>query len=544
MDWEIADLIRILDEATRHTLAVPARVPTRVPRVGRMGRAQREKCDVYAQKAICHLRRADAHERRHAPDEANAHYARARSYARRAVCVRCARGTRFGAATTPIGNWTIYYADSYDTLGAETNSGDMMLRAINKGTQAALKENHTVTLPFATPAYAELDDPPTRITSVILPTAVTIEAGIVGMCIRKANEIVAEVRAFIAVEPEDAKTATEEARYTLASAIAATYSPGYGPPSWAVETYTREYDKYAQKAALFYDAGADEEAVRLVATQREPSNVAMKPHFDAKKLENVTGEPWTGSGYTQFYKDHGKLAPNIGVLTLAPSAVARSRNGGLHAKPGRLRDIYIYHAIGAALDNENQADYKAMVANKEPDETRRLLLDFYVSVFTKIFEAARSVSATGIVMSLVGAVSFAGMYPGPAGTSNEVAFHSEVWIPAYAHVRAQYTGFKMYVTGDLEKIGDRPPNPAGIYLLANKHTRVALFPELMNQVPAGTMIVNAWDPHTLPGNGNEGDDTIDGWIGRYSAIHFFGWAYTNPQLLENMHPVRVVPYSE
>lgn len=527
MEWEIADLIRLLDEATRHTLAVPARAPTRVPRVGRMGRAQREKCDVYAQKAICHLRRADAHEKRHATDAANAHYARARSYARRAVCVRCARGTRFGAATTPIGSWTIYYTDSHGTISATTPSGQI-LTAINTGTQEALAAMYLVKLPLSVQVYAVLDDPPTRITSVILPTAVTIEAGIVGKCIARANEIFADI--------------TGEARYALASAIAATYNPGSGPPSWAVDTYASAYDRYAHKAALFYDEGADEEAVRLVATQREPSNIAMTPRFDATKLKEVTGKSWTGSGYTQYYKDNGRLAPNIGVLTFAPSATQWALDR--RAKPGKLRDIYIYHAIGAALDNASQADYLGLVANKTREETRQLLLDFYVSVFTKIFEAARRVSATGIVMSLVGAASFAAMYPGSVGSSNKVAFHNEVWIPAYAQVRAQYTGFTMYVTGDLERIGDRPPNPAGIYLLANGHTRVPIFPELMATLPAGTMIVNAWDPHTLPGNGNEGDDTIDGWIGRYSAIHFFGWAYTNPQLLENMHPVLVVPYSE
>ena len=197
MDWEIADLIRLLDEATRHTLAVPARAPTRVPRVGRMGRAQREKCDVYAQKAICHLRRADAHEKRHATDAANAHYARARSYARRAVCVRCARGTRFGAATTPIGSWTGYAPPDVQYVLSDGNTGNVAVHAaIDAGTQQALAAMYLVKLPLSVQAYAVLDDdPPSRIVSVILPTAVKVTAEIVGECIARANQIFADVRA-------------------------------------------------------------------------------------------------------------------------------------------------------------------------------------------------------------------------------------------------------------------------------------------------------------------------------------------------------------
>ena len=37
-----------------------------------------------------------------------------------------------------------------------------------------------------------------------------------------------------------------------------------------------------------------------------------------------------------------------------------------------------------------------------------------------------------------------------------------------------------------------------------------------------TLVVNSWDPNSFPGNGCKGDHSIDGAIGRVSAIQFFG----------------------
>lgn len=83
--WPLATLLRILDEAT--TGAVTTR---EVPAERHQSSADSDRCDLYARKAVCHLRRADA-----SNTGAAAHVARAREYARKAVCVRCgARATR------------------------------------------------------------------------------------------------------------------------------------------------------------------------------------------------------------------------------------------------------------------------------------------------------------------------------------------------------------------------------------------------------------------------------------------------------------------
>ena len=41
------------------------------------------------------------------------------------------------------------------------------------------------------------------------------------------------------------------------------------------------------------------------------------------------------------------------------------------------------------------------------------------------------------------------------------------------------------------------------------------------------LFVNSWDPHSMLGNGNRIDDSLDGKFGRCSAIAVLGWPGTN-----------------
>jgi hypothetical protein len=103
-DWPVARLLQILDDATSRTLRTSVRtVPDKRRAEQPMPHGQVETCDLYARKAICHLRRADEHvlagnrggrrgrsRRRAAAEEAAAaHHARAREYALKATCIRC-----------------------------------------------------------------------------------------------------------------------------------------------------------------------------------------------------------------------------------------------------------------------------------------------------------------------------------------------------------------------------------------------------------------------------------------------------------------------
>lgn len=55
-----------------------------------------------------------------------------------------------------------------------------------------------------------------------------------------------------------------------------------------------------------------------------------------------------------------------------------------------------------------------------------------------------------------------------------------------------------------------------------------LFPGILETINLDqTLIVNCWDPHSVPGNGNGADASLDGQMGRCSMIGRLGWGVTN-----------------
>jgi hypothetical protein len=312
----------------------------------------------------------------------------------------------------------------------------------------------------------------------------------------------------------DIETSKEE-RARLVALIVPIYQNGYEPPQWVGQNYIEEFGRYASKARLFVDSDADLQLARSVACEREPVNIGAHRHYNRSELRKHFG--YETSLYERHYDNTGTLAPNIGVLTVCKVDVS-----------GTEKEAMIYHAIGAALDSPDQPDYKVFVAR---GLDIRGLIQFYVSVFEKIFIAAAMWKADGVVMSLVGGGAFADLYP-PYHGGGRPKMHTEVWVPAFKFVWERYRyKTKLAAMGDLD-------NPAGAYLLSQGASNAGFYPGLVPKYP-NWLIVNAWDCHTLPGNGNRNDPTLDGYIGRASAIHYFGWGVTNPLLIKNTVQVDV-----
>ena len=69
------------------------------------------------------------------------------------------------------------------------------------------------------------------------------------------------------------------------------------------------------------------------------------------------------------------------------------------------------------------------------------------------------------------------------------------------------------------------------FSLINKTAKfidIGNFPENISKIkPSDTLFVNAWDPISLPGNGNELDESLDGHVGRVTNIAINGSGMTN-----------------
>jgi hypothetical protein len=325
------------------------------------------------------------------------------------------------------------------------------------------------------------------------------------------------------------------------------YTDGYGPPDWVGDKYVDKdhFARSAPKAKLFYDQDADVQEVKKVAKEREPVNITMNRYFNEELMQETFG--YSKSYYQRYYKENGYLAPNIGVLTHSIIRIPNKTDSGYTE-----RQMNIYHAIGAALDHKDQPDYNVFIEQgNKPDVDG--LKEFYVSVFMKIFNAAAWFNAPGIVMSLVGADAFARGYPGQKGK-----MQTDVWIPAFKFVleyttrilkREKKSAIRLALMCDKKKSEN---DPAYKYMTKNAKAKdVGLFPDFLEsnedyKEHKDWILVNAWDCHTIPGNGNENDPTLDGRIGRISEIQYIGWGEANPALLneDNMYETYVPWFGE
>ena len=304
-----------------------------------------------------------------------------------------------------------------------------------------------------------------------------------------------------AAEPA-AATLTQQERLDICTDMTFAYDgEGYKPPAWSNVVYTEAFDTYAHRALLVIDTGSNREIALKVAREREPVNIDMGRHYKKEFLATRFG--YAESGYTTYFNETGLLAPNIGVYTYAP-VLTRDK---------QLHEAHIYNAIGVALDNVTQVDY-VMLANDKP-----ALIRLYVKIFNKIYATAKHLGLKRVVISLVGANNFAMAY-------GIARLQRDVWVPALKKVVPEYPAIKTDFLGG-------QPGPAVDYLNSIGASERGDFPAM---VPANldALIVNAWDPHSMPGNGNFWDRSLDGWIGRTSAIHFFGWAISNPFLEKNI----------
>ena len=331
-------------------------------------------------------------------------------------------------------------------------------------------------------------------------------------------------------------------RQKLVNTMNKIYNTGYGPPEWVGEKYVakKTFDLYAKNGFLFYDREADVAEVKKVAKEREPVNITMERYFNGELMEKAFG--YRKSYYQRYYDDNEWLAPNIGVLTRSMIRIPNKTDKDKYTE----RQMNIYHAIGAALDHKDQPDYKVFIGQGNTDVDG--LKEFYVSVFMKIFHAAASFDAPGIVMSLVGAEAFASLYPGQKGK-----MQTDVWIPAFKFVleyttrilaREKKSAMGLALMCDKKKSGK---DPAYEYMTETVNANdVGLFPDFLESNEdygkyKDWILVNAWDCHTIPGNGNEKDPTLDGRIGRISEIQYIGWGEANPALLtkNNMYKTYV-----
>ena len=299
------------------------------------------------------------------------------------------------------------------------------------------------------------------------------------------------------------------------------YLTGFAPPKWSLNT-----NELMKLCKVFYNNGDNLDDILRLVKEREPVNISMDRMYDLNLLNTYFGYK---TGYYGSCKasENDITPPNFIVYT--PTKV-KSPDGLEYPK------IHILNAIGLAFDSEEQVDYKTYIKLSTDRHTRehnrndyssgdiefigdsplhiKHCAIFYKRLFNLIFKAARKLNKHTIVMSLIGANNFAMFWKG-----GPIHFTKTLWIPVFNEVVAHYPDLNIMFMG-----------AAGHRTL--KYKNLGLFPTLLEHPDIkhkldDTLLINAWDCWSVPGNGNERDNSLDGYMGRFTQIGINGTSITN-----------------
>lgn len=301
------------------------------------------------------------------------------------------------------------------------------------------------------------------------------------------------------------------------------YREQYAFPDWVLQYDSHDFDR----TRVFYPHTARLNEVVDLVSKREPTNIEnpTNPQYDANLLEQFFG-------YRRgiYHQD----SPNIAVYTYA---TVRDENRNRECK------VHLLHLIGCALDSPRQPDYRKYVFDltsclhsqpletclkqniqktREIRENLNELKNFYKRMWTYLPECVRLLAREGVNIqnvkfSNVGGGVFAGSLQGEI-------FNEQILEPIFSTVRSELLTHGVHVEGgevhgDTVTVPDRIPQDVWAEFDAGGQERLERI-----------LFLNAWDPWSILGNGNKGDNSLDGYWGRYSNISVLALPYINTMM--------------
>lgn len=313
---------------------------------------------------------------------------------------------------------------------------------------------------------------------------------------------------------------TPKRPYTaVARSLFGMYHEECAPPEWVLNfTNCDQYVQFAKMSACYSldDRGG---AVRKILTERQPVNIAMRPYHDVKRMQMNFGFGGNTSGYTDSFAKTKRRPPNIGVYCFSPVKVRQ-----------KTVNRHIFNSVGIALDDITQPDYISIVKSSEPDQIRREMKKIVYGAYLCMLACAKELKLMKLAICKLGGGAFSVHYPGGAHR-----YLNEVWLPAVIKAMREHSTLITHISIlGCKDNGDIEQDEVLLHLKEKlKHvcqvTAGGLVPE---DIGGGhqddVLFQNAWDPHSVAGNGNEQDFSLDGFFGRSSAISVLTFPPTNP----------------
>ncbi len=305
-------------------------------------------------------------------------------------------------------------------------------------------------------------------------------------------------------------------------AVLSAYNPAYIPRlnRANLESYSQSeaYRRHAKTACIYFNADqlSTEEALTVIF-RREPTNIGMGPNqYHTNQLQALFG-------YTKsVYNDTTVRKSNNEPFSHLPNTAAVYAETTLWNPPGGQNQIEIacLSLPAPALDSTQQPHYAYYVQQGSLNPKKYTMEMTFL--FKTIEKALRDHKGTAfenkgikrLVLCRFGQGAFLS------------ALNNESRMVAHQIYKTQLAIFLLAIadTG-LQVVMSEYTDPHGDVWHSDM-----IIGDIVETAREGDLIVNAWDPHSAPGNGNDADRSFDGAMGRGSGILLTQTAWLNETL--------------
>lgn len=279
----------------------------------------------------------------------------------------------------------------------------------------------------------------------------------------------------------------EKESYENAIKMNEIYYEGMSFPNWTLDINHWKTFSF-NTTVVYYDTFEELNDVVLLVKEREPCNMAMKQYYNKDKLETYFG--WRNGAYCKSTPK--KLMPNIAIYCKADVLLSFG-----------FKKIHLINLIGYAFDTNNQPDFLFLKENG-----LNHIIQKYNLMWKKALACLIDLNLKKIKIFNVGGGNFAG----PINNFIETIFE-----PAFLPLLPEFKKNNIHILG---------------YDSYTKTFNGGFIPQCLetDDDVENTLYINAWDCWSMAGNGNQYDNSLDGYWGRNSNIALLCWSMTNPYI--------------
>jgi hypothetical protein len=309
----------------------------------------------------------------------------------------------------------------------------------------------------------------------------------------------------------------------------ALYNNGYAPTANRanLEAYIQSQDfvNHASSAKVYFNGSqlAVEDA-KAAIYRREPVNIEMEQLYDKGLLKGFAQQQLGIEYECSAYNDKVLKKANGESFSALPNTVAVYSETFLWSTPGdegSKKKVACLSLPAPALDTDQQPHYAYYMSSGELNQQHyRQEMAFLASCVVKAaIDNQDSFEMRRVIIPRYGQSAFINaLSPKDRQLAHQIYYETlsealnkyakeladvDVRIIEYVQQSGEGERVKREIEENFRKCGCE----VGVIIA-----------DILEVAQDGDLIVNAWDPHSMPGNGNDGDRSLDGVMGMGTAI--------------------------